>query len=66
MYSNQSSQGDYIIERDHENNRQNSPCDVEIVKKRTLNNGPGEMAQDGGTRGGTFHGEIDRCRKSLG
>ena len=23
-------------------------------------------AQDGGTRGGTFHGEIDRCRESQG
>ena len=23
-----------------------------------------EMAQDGGTRGGTFHGEMDRCRES--
>ena len=22
------------------------------------------MAQDGGTRGGTFHGEMDRCRYS--
>ena len=21
------------------------------------------MAQDGGTRGGTFHGEVDRCRE---
>ena len=26
----------------------------------------GEMAQDGGTRGGTFHGEMDRCRESQG
>ena len=24
------------------------------------------MAQDGGTRGGTFHEEIDRCSKSQG
>ena len=24
------------------------------------------MAQNGGTRGGTFHGEIDRRRKSQG
>ena len=24
--------------------------------------GRGEMTQDGGTRGGTFHGEMDRCR----
>ena len=24
------------------------------------------MAQNGGTRGGTFHGEIDRCRESQG
>ena len=24
------------------------------------------MAQDGGTRGGTFHGEMDRCRESQG
>ena len=24
------------------------------------------MAQDGGTRGGTFHGEMDRCRKKQG
>ena len=22
------------------------------------------MMQDGGTRGGTFHGEMDRCRES--
>ena len=27
--------------------------------------GRGGMAQDGGTRGGTFHGEIDRCRERL-
>ena len=26
--------------------------------------GPVRMAQNGGTRGGTFHGEIDRCRES--
>ena len=26
--------------------------------------GRGGMAQDGGTRGETFHGEIDRCRES--
>ena len=25
-----------------------------------------ETAQDGGTRGGTFHGEMDRCRKIQG
>ena len=24
------------------------------------------MAQDDGTRGGTFHGEMDRCRESQG
>ena len=24
------------------------------------------MAQDGGTRCGTFHGEMDRCRESQG
>ena len=24
------------------------------------------MAQDGGTRGGTFHGGIDRCRETHG
>ena len=28
--------------------------------------GRGGMAQNGGTRGGTFHGEIDRCRESQG
>ena len=28
--------------------------------------GQGRMAQDGGTRGGTFHGEMDRCRESQG
>ena len=28
--------------------------------------GRGRMAQDGGTRGGTFHGEIDHCRESRG
>ena len=28
--------------------------------------GRGEMAQDGGTRGGTFHGEINRCKESQG
>ena len=28
--------------------------------------GPERMAQNGGTRGGTFHGEIDRCRGSQG
>ena len=28
--------------------------------------GRGGMAQDGGTRGGTFHGEMDRCRESQG
>ena len=26
--------------------------------------GQGGMAQNGGTRGGTFHGETDRCRGS--
>ena len=26
----------------------------------------GGMAQNGGTRGGTFHGEMDRCRRSQG
>ena len=26
--------------------------------------GQGEMAQGGGTRGGTFHGEMDHCRES--
>ena len=26
--------------------------------------GRGLIAQDGGTRGGTFHGEMDRCRES--
>ena len=26
--------------------------------------GRGEMAQDGRTRGGTFHGKMNRCRKS--
>ena len=28
--------------------------------------GRGGIAQDGGTRGGTFYGEIDRCRESQG
>ena len=28
--------------------------------------GRGGMAQDGGTRGGTFHGEKDRCREIQG
>ena len=28
--------------------------------------GRGGMAQNGGTRGGTFHGEMDRCRRSQG
>ena len=28
--------------------------------------GRGGMAQDRRTRGGTFHGEMDRCRKSQG
>ena len=28
--------------------------------------GRGGMALDGGTRDGTFHGEMDRCRESLG
>ena len=27
--------------------------------------GRGDMAPDGGTRGGTFHGEMDRCRESI-
>ena len=26
----------------------------------------GGVAQDGGTRGGTFHGKMDRCRESQG
>ena len=30
------------------------------------NPGRGGMTQDGGTRGGTFHGEMDRCRESQG
>ena len=28
--------------------------------------GRGEMAQNGRTRGGTFHGKMDRCRKKQG
>ena len=28
--------------------------------------GRGGMAQNGRTRGGTFHGEMDRCRESQG
>ena len=28
--------------------------------------GRGGMAQDGGTRGGTFHGEKDCCRENQG
>ena len=28
--------------------------------------GRGGMAKDGGTRGRTFHGEMDRCRESQG
>ena len=28
--------------------------------------GRGGMAQNGGTRGGTFHGEIDHCKESQG
>ena len=28
--------------------------------------GRGGMAQNGRTRGGTFHGKIDRCRKNQG
>ena len=28
--------------------------------------GRGGIAQNGGTRGGTFHGEMDRCRGSQG
>ena len=30
------------------------------------NPGRGEMAQDGGTKGGTLHSEMDRCRESQG
>ena len=30
------------------------------------NSGRGGIAQDGGTRGGTFHSEMDRCRESQG
>ena len=36
---------------------------------RPVNNcspGRGDMAQNGGTRDGTFHGEMDRCRESQG
>ena len=32
----------------------------------TAQAGPGGMAQDGGTRGVTFHGEMDRRRESQG
>ena len=38
-------------------------------QSRPVNNcspGRGEMAQNGGTRGGTFHGEMDCCRGSQG
>ena len=28
--------------------------------------GQGGMVQDGGTRGGTFHGEMNRCREIKG
>ena len=36
-------------------------------QRRSVNNcnpGRGGMAQDGGTKGGTFHGEMGRCRKA--
>ena len=32
----------------------------------TVLQGQAGMAQDGGTRGGTFHGEMDRCRERQG
>ena len=38
-------------------------------QRRSVNDcspGRGGMAQDGGTRGETFHGEMDRCRESQG
>ena len=41
-----------------------------IYQRRPVDNccSPGRegMAQDGGTRGGTFHGEMNHCRKSQG
>ena len=39
------------------------------IKRRPVDDcspGRGGMAQDGGTRGGTFNGERDRCRESQG
>ena len=35
---------------------------IERMQPRTR----GRMARDGGTRGGTFHGELYRCRESQG
>ena len=32
--------------------------------QRTSSPGRGGITQDGGTRGGTFHGEMDRCREN--
>ena len=37
-----------------------------IVDYNDCSPGRGGMAQEGGTMGGTFHGEIDRCRESRG
>ena len=34
--------------------------------KHLLSPRRGEIAQDNGTKGGTFHGEMDRCRESQG
>ena len=36
------------------------------ISKEDRSPGRGGMAQDGGTRSGTFHGEMDRCRESQG
>ena len=37
-----------------------------VLSGRPQSPGREGMAQDGGTRGGTFHGEIDRCSERQG
>ena len=44
------------------------PQSFRYQRRPVDDSGPGQggMAQDGGTRGGTFYGEMDRCRESQG
>ena len=58
----------YKVEKHHPAGKNVRPQGIRYQRRRVDDCSPGRggMAQDGGTRCGTFHGETDRCRESQG